>query len=367
VRRLLVLFAGSLAVAALASGGQARTSGDIVRADKAGDAKVATKLSAAQLAALDIKSVHVYGDSRIGFLVDVAFKGKPAAQLGKGKLADAGIGLVIGAPSGLAPAGIYSAGAGALGKTLTKTKSQEVGVFRDGQDVSFFLRGPGFENIESIRVATYADTPFGLPSLKPGYGSLSTAALRKIVLGSSLADLEVLTHGDLDGGGLDDLDCDELDRLVDVLDEELTKLEAFENVFGSSPYLTALMDALDHMGEDASDILDDDCGPPPTAIQILFASWYYHAMPGVSYTCFGLSTQPMLPNASGSSTIMGPGVVGSMSKAFTTDAGGRASLSYQINAFGMYHLDTTLTANGKTYSGSSDVDVGAAQGSKTCP
>jgi hypothetical protein len=365
-RRLLLAFAAFAALTLVASSANGRSvhrSGDVTKPDKPGDVKKTPGLSAAQRAALDITSVHVTGDKRLGVLVDVKFKGNYALQIGKGKLKSAGVALVLGAKPSLASAGMFNFGPGRLGETLYRTKSMQVGTVRAGNDLTFFLRGLGFDKVDSISVKSFVDAPFTLPRYNPGGDDLSSKELKDIIRDSDPEDLDLLTHGYMGVGGLDDLSCDELDRLVPVLDDEIAKLTVVQGFFGSSRFLDDEIAALQHMRADAEDILNYDCGPPA---QLSFEAWYYH-LGTVSYVCDKVMTTPAWSGAAGIMNISGPGVLGPTSKSFTLGTDGSATVNSEINQYGPYHFDTTITGQGKTVTGTYDLNVTATQGSRPCP
>jgi hypothetical protein len=342
-----------------------RAAGDITKSDKAGDVKKAKTagLTAAQRAALDIASVHVIGDSRLGLLVDVRLRGNYAGLVGKGKLKNAGLALVVRA-DGRARDVMFNFGPGKVGETLYDTNATAFGVSRSMRDVTFFLRGSGFASVDSISVSSFGSAPFSLPKYAPGGDDLTSGEIRQIIRGANLADLETLTHGDLDSGGLDDLSCLELERLADVLDDEIALVRGFSALFGSNAYVNAYLAGLEHMLDDAEAILDEECGPP---VKLAYELWYWHQMPGVSYDCARVIAPPSWAGATGMMSISGPGVVGTSSKPVTLGMDGSATASFQINAFGDYRFDTTLTRLGKTVSESATITVGSAQGMKTCP
>src|SRR5690348_6172412 len=125
LRRVLMMVPALALVALLAtaaSGRPTRADGFRVKPDKVGDVK-AKGLTLVQRKALDIKSVRVYGDSRIGAIVQARFAGNVASRIGKGKLAKAGVALVLKANTGFASAGFYTFGSGPFGDTLHLTRS----------------------------------------------------------------------------------------------------------------------------------------------------------------------------------------------------------------------------------------------------
>jgi hypothetical protein len=368
LRRLVALLSVLALVALLtttATGTPTQADGFRVKTDKVGDVR-AKGLALAQRKALDLKSVRVYGDSRVGVLVQARFAGNVAGQLGQGKLKKGGVALVLNANTGFASAGFYTFGSGPFGDTLHLTRSTMIGVLRHGNGVDFFISGNGWPNVGSLQVETFAMPPFTPPSSPEASGNLTTEDLQAILHSSSPADLDVLTHGFLGAGGLDDLSCAELENLIPAIDQEIANAAAAEAAVGKSEYADETIAALRHMKADAQEALDYDC-PPPGGTQLLFDGWWQHHGPGDSDVCAEVSTKPAWPGGSGTISVSGPGVVGGTGKTFTLDADGTATIPYQINQLGLYTFTYSATDKGQTLSGTSTVDVQSAQGSQSCP
>src|SRR5579884_769987 len=346
-------------LATAASGRPSRADGFRVKPDKVGDVK-AKGLTLPQRKALDLTSVRVYGDSRIGAIVQARFAGNVVGQLGKGKLKKAGVALVLDANSGFASAGFYTFGSGPFGDTLHLTRSTMIGVLRHGNGVDFFISGNGWPNVSSLQVETFATPPFTPPPSAEPSGNLTSEDLQAILHASSPADLDVLTHGFLGAGGLDDLSCAELENLIPAIDREIANATAAEAAVGKTEYADETIAALRHMKSDAQDALAYDC-PPPGGTQLLFDGWWQHHGPGDSDVCAELTTKPAWPGGTGTISVSGPGVVGATGKTFTLDADGTATIPYQINELGLYTFTYSATDKGQTLNGTATVDVQPSQ------
>jgi hypothetical protein len=164
-RRLSLAFAAVGAalvlVLGLASGAPARTGGQ---------AKL-PPLTAAEKAAMTITSVDVKAADNLGVFVTATFKGNFQAAMGKGHLAHAAAALLLLPKPGKAlSAGLVTVGAGKIGKLYRQTKSTNVGSFRNGNKLTFFVLGPGFANVQSV----VAETVQSVAGLGP---PLSTSAV----------------------------------------------------------------------------------------------------------------------------------------------------------------------------------------------
>ncbi len=115
--------------------------------------------------ALDIVSVKTTGVEPLGVVVTATFKGNVEQALGRGHLADAIVALILRPKDPkLAFSGVATFGAGTIGRTARKTRSTDVGVVRNGRTVTFFVGGPGFENVGKIEVKAFAKAPAGRAS-----------------------------------------------------------------------------------------------------------------------------------------------------------------------------------------------------------
>ena len=166
VRRTAVL--GAVVVAAVLAGvdvgsssaaaGGARTEPTIVlAAGTAAKGRTSGGLTPTERKAIDIVSVTAAGAAEAGLTVTVTFAGNVERTLGRGNLKNAVVGLILRpAGTGLANAYLATLGAGGLGRTLRQTSSPDVGVVRDGRRLTFFISGPGAENVAAVTVKAFA-------------------------------------------------------------------------------------------------------------------------------------------------------------------------------------------------------------------
>ena len=112
-------------------------------------------LTKAEKAAMTIASVDVEAADNLGVFVTAKFKGNFQTAMGKGHLAHAAAALILVPKPGKAlSAGLVTVGAGKIGKLYRETKSTNVGSFRNGNKLTFFILGPGFANVQSVVVET---------------------------------------------------------------------------------------------------------------------------------------------------------------------------------------------------------------------
>jgi hypothetical protein len=151
-RRIALAIAGTLAVVTASALGAPLGSG--TSNDPVGDVH-APGLTKAQRAAVDLVSLRVDGDPTVGLFATATFAGNIETALGKGKLASAAVALVMQPKPGKGTsAGLVDLGSGKVGQLYRHTRTTDVGVFRHGKTVSFWVLGPGFENVQSIAVET---------------------------------------------------------------------------------------------------------------------------------------------------------------------------------------------------------------------
>lgn len=129
-------------------------------------------------------------------------------------------------------------------------------------------------------------------------------------------------------------------------------------------------------------IADFNCTQTNFSIALLFL--YVHVGPGISYACStitgtltsvrGSETVTLeniaLENIAGASytvTWSGPGTVGSTTRNGTLPASSQVLDRQQINAFGTYTANVSVTYNGVTKQASGNVSVGGTQGTCTPP
>jgi hypothetical protein len=151
---LLVVWVGI--VASLAAGlGLARSAG---RSHDRGGAL--SRLTPAERKALDIVSVRAAGEQPTGLVVTVTFAGNIQQLIGRGHLKDAAVAMILKPKTaGLAAAGLLTSGPGAVGTTYRKTRSQQVGVSRQGRRLVFFIKGPGVSNVGALIVKSFVKRP----------------------------------------------------------------------------------------------------------------------------------------------------------------------------------------------------------------
>ena len=270
MRRALGVFAVALTACVLALGAAA---GDVTGSDPAGDVRAAG-LTAAERAALDIRSVRVVGAEGLGAFVTVTFGGNIEALLGSGHLRQAVAGIVLRpASAGSAPAGLVERGAELIplkvrvsakkvvtvrtttAETYRKTRSTKVGVVRHRNQLFFFIVGSGFSGVASIDVRTFAS----LPEKRGGQPGL-TDFLQK---DPSDEDVEEVDPSELSTADLQELLLqidDELDDLngllppVETAHEQITLL--LDDIGSTNPaagHLRSVRKALDQLNTDTLD------------------------------------------------------------------------------------------------------------------
>jgi hypothetical protein len=109
---------------------------------------------------LRIVSVKTHGVDPGGAVITVTFAGNIEQSLGRGALKKAVVAVILHPSSStLATADIATRGAGAIGQTLTKTHSKDVGVVRSGRTLSFFIGGPGWSKVSRVEVKAFKSFP----------------------------------------------------------------------------------------------------------------------------------------------------------------------------------------------------------------
>lgn len=153
--RLLGVAVGCATALAFAIPGSA-AAGTVSVSDPAGDVE-AGKLTSKERAAIDIKSFTVSGEESLGMLATVEFAGKFTKLIGRGHLKKGQAELELQPSSPDAdPARLTTKGAGIVGKTVRDTSSKKVGAVRDGNELTFFIFGPGFSSVANAEVSTFA-------------------------------------------------------------------------------------------------------------------------------------------------------------------------------------------------------------------
>lgn len=157
-RRSLGAIASALVVAGAVL--SVASAGTITGRDSSGGAVRGKGLTQKERKALDVVSVTATGIEPLGTLVTATFAGDIEQTLGRGHLSD-GLVVLILRPKDprLAFSGVATFGSGTIGLTARKTRTRDVGVVRAGRKVTFFVGGPGFENVGRIEIKTFAAAP----------------------------------------------------------------------------------------------------------------------------------------------------------------------------------------------------------------
>ncbi len=139
---------------------------------------------------MDIVGVREVGADDLGVVATVTFAGNFEHAMGKGHLARAAAAFVLVAEPGKgSSAGLVAQGPGRVGKVYRETASTTVGSFRNGNELTFFISGPGFGNVQSVDVETVASaTGLGKrgasavaaapPEIRRGTGRSSSSSAR---------------------------------------------------------------------------------------------------------------------------------------------------------------------------------------------
>lgn len=182
----------------------------------------AGKLTGAERRALSIVSVDASAAEPAGILVTATFGGNIEQKLGRDGLRK-GLVAVILHPKDPASetAGVATVGAGAIGRTLSRTSSSDVGVVRDGRRLSFFVGGPGSSSFESVEVKAFARAPAG--------GAAGSVASAPPVTAEFWDEIDASTAGDEASTDLLDAlatpaPCSELRVLRDTVVNRLDKV-----------------------------------------------------------------------------------------------------------------------------------------------
>jgi hypothetical protein len=135
----------------------------LLAAASPGSVQRADGLTPVERKALDIVSVKAAAVPSAGMVVTVTFAGNLQHALGQGNLKRGLVAVILKARPELhlQPAFLATRGGGAIGETLHKTHSANVGVVRDGRRFTFFIGGPGAENVARIEVKSFAAFPPG--------------------------------------------------------------------------------------------------------------------------------------------------------------------------------------------------------------
>ena len=206
--RVRLVLLGALCGGLVAGGASA---GTIVQPDPSGHVK-AKGATAAERKALDIVSVTATGIEPVGVVVTATFAGNVEQLLGRRHLESALVALILQPKdaTGSKPADVATTGAGALGRTLSKTRSKDVDVFRRGRRITFFVGGTGFQNVGRIEVKAFAASPAGGRSLEGASSRSVTPEQWERIEDSIAADEAILPAPDAGTS------CDEL-RAMELL------------------------------------------------------------------------------------------------------------------------------------------------------
>ena len=260
-----------LVVAPASRGGVNAGNGGATGSDPSGDIH-AKGLTNPERAAMHITSVRVDGADNLGVFVTVTFKGDFQKLMGRGHLAHAAAALILRPKPGQAlSAGLISEGSGKIGVLYRHTRSTNVGAFRRGRKLTFFILGPGYAKVKSVVVETVANV-FPLP--KAAFGGAGSQASRRLAsgeqppyIGPRLWTKFLSLHPiDLHVQTADPsaLSCPELQNLLDSIDADL------EDPYFSQNVSFAVTKALHAFRATVKGLLDK-CAPPPT-VNALF-SW----------------------------------------------------------------------------------------------
>ncbi len=120
----------------------------------------ASGLTPKERKALRIVSLEAIGIPDVGLLATARFAGNIERALGRGNLKTGLVALILHPKeASFETAIVATRRAGALGNTIAKTQSSAMGVVRNGRELSFFIQGPGFENVGEIELKTFATFP----------------------------------------------------------------------------------------------------------------------------------------------------------------------------------------------------------------
>lgn len=105
--------------------------------------------------------------------------------------------------------------------------------------------------------------------------------------------------------------------------------------------------------------------PPAPSFSIDGRGWYQH-FSGYSAICVAFETTAAQPNAATSVTVTGGSVRGARSRTTRLDSRGTGTARFEVDAYGSYRVEVSVTAGGRTVTRTFVVDVGAGAGSASC-
>jgi hypothetical protein len=181
-------------------------------------------LTAKERNALKIVSVKATGVGGLGVVVTATFNGNIEQALGHGHLKDGIVALIL-RPNDpkVAFAGVATLGAGAIGVTARKSRSTDVGVVRKGRTITFFVGGPGFENVGKIEVKAFAKRPGSRASRAVQAANLGVTPEEWEQVGERIAAVEASLPAPKP-----DTSCDELTAMKQTLDRAAATAQQWE-------------------------------------------------------------------------------------------------------------------------------------------
>ena len=105
--------------------------------------------------------------------------------------------------------------------------------------------------------------------------------------------------------------------------------------------------------------------PPAPSFSIDGRGWYQH-FSGSSAICVSFETTAAQPNAATSVTVTGGSVRGARSQTTRLDSRGTGDARFEIDAYGTYTVEVSITAGGKTVKRTFVVEVSSGAGSAPC-
>lgn len=252
--------------------------------------------------ALDIARVQVTGREGFGVFVDVTFKGNIERALGRGHLRRAAVAMILEPKAGNRKAAVLvTQGPARAQRVLRRTRSDRVGVVRDGRHVRFFLAGDGFSGVRAVVVKALPRAP------RPRRARASQEILSDplaelwVDVDDLVADLFRL-RVDLRDFNTAPLDCPDLEDLLDDLEDSYEELailranllddaaemeDAIENALTvrqrrarrrdlallreTVALVESVLELVDELATEVEAILEEECGEGPPPLGLVFA------------------------------------------------------------------------------------------------